>query len=53
MKPTKKNTRSYDEHDTAVMDCAKEFDSVIGNDFDLIDMDVFAEVNDDNEDNWV
>jgi len=48
MKPRNQRSRSYNEHDMAVKDCASEFDSVI-DDSDLIDYDAMAEVDDDDE----
>ncbi len=54
MKPKRQRSNSYNEHDLAVADCASEFDEVIGNQFDLIDFDTYAEVNDDDdEEGWV
>lgn len=48
MKPRSK--KSYNEHDLADIDCASEFGEVI-NDFDYIDYEALAEVDDD--DFWV
>ena len=47
MKP--KTVKGYSPDDVAVMDLSSEFDEVIGNDFDFIDLDAKAEVDFDEE----
>lgn len=50
MKPKSNKQRNYDLDDVAVMDLSSEFDEVIGNDFDYIDLDAKADVDYDEDD---